>query len=142
VAQGDGVLNVEGVLVHVGLAGELERRAAGGEVVGDEARLAVGEAGLGDAEREALMQARLHKLGADFQIVLLVDVVEIGAHSVVGQAAVFADRDRRVGKGIARRIVIDLIAAQEGVDREQSAGAEGVLIAGRDVVGENFLALV
>ena len=48
----------------------------------------------------------------------------------------------RVGEGIAGGIVVDLVAAQEGIDREQGAGAEGVLISGRDVVGENFLALV
>ena len=45
-------------------------------------------------------------------------------------------------KGSRDGIVVDLVAAQERVDGQQSAGAEGVLIAGRDVVGENLLTLI
>ncbi len=45
-------------------------------------------------------------------------------------------------KGSRDGIVVDLVAAQERVDSQQGAGAEGVLIAGSDVVGENFLTLV
>ena len=141
-AQRDRVLRVEGILVHVGAAGEVEGRAARGEVVGNQAGLVVGEAGFGDAERETFVQPRLYELRADLHVVDLVHVVVVGAHSVIGKAAVFADRGRRVGERIARGIVVHLIAAQEDIDREQGAGAEGVLISRRDVVGENLLALV
>ena len=45
-------------------------------------------------------------------------------------------------KRIAAGVVVDLIAAEERVDGQQGSGAEGVLIAGSDVEGENFLPLV
>ena len=140
--QGDRVLYVEGVLVHVGAAGEVEGDAAGGQIVGGQSRLVGGESGLGDAQRESLVQARLHELHAGLDVVDLVHVVVIGADSVVGEAAVFAHRGGSVREGIAGGVVIDLVAAQERVDGQQGAGAEGVLITGRDVVGEHLLTLV
>ena len=77
-------LRVEGILVHVGTAGELEGRAARGEVVGTRPGWSSVKPGSGDAERETLVQPRLYELRADLHVVGSVYVVVIGAHSVIG----------------------------------------------------------
>ena len=79
------------------------------------------------------MQARLHELRADLQVVTATRIGHIGLGAPIGQGPVLCDRRRHVVERIAAGVVVHMVDSVKGIDRQYGLGAERVLIAGSEI---------
>ena len=140
------ILRVNRPLADVFGTTEAEKTAAASEVVGCQTGRIVRtrrvEIGIGNTEREVLGENGLLLIEPEFQIVVTRGGRYISLDTPVDQLAGLALRSGRIKKGIAAGVVVELIAAQVGIDGQQRMRVEDVLETGGDAPGENTLMLV
>src|SRR5207247_10417922 len=89
-----------------------------------------------------LTQPRSHDLRSEFQIVLPLRISQVRLETEIREVPSLRDRQRRVIAEVRTWIVVDIVPAEEGIDRQESMRVECMLIARCNVECHHLLALI
>src|SRR5437867_7075612 len=89
-----------------------------------------------------LTQPRSHDLRSESQIVLPFHISQVRLKTEIREVPSLRDRQRRVIADVRTWIIVDIVPAEERIDRQQSMRAERVLVAWCNVECHHLLPLI